>query len=153
MPLAPFTDDEVYLWAFDQIVPELVDSFEPDILVTQLGTDSHYLDPLTQLSLTTEGYSGVVSRVQQMAPKWVALGGGGYEASVVIRCWTLAYGIMMGRDWPDEIPADYRELYGLKRLRDVEKPRLDSRIKARARRFAEESVEQVKRLVFPLHGL
>jgi acetoin utilization protein AcuC len=153
MPLAPFTDDEVYLWAFDQIVPELVDSFEPDILVTQLGTDSHYLDPLTQLSLTTEGYSGLVSRVRQMAPRWVALGGGGYEASVVIRCWTLAYGIMMGRDWPDEIPPDYQELYGLKKLRDTEKPHLDSRIRDRVRRFAEESVAGVRRLVFSYHGL
>jgi len=86
-----------YLWAFDQIVPGLVDSFEPDILVTQLGTDSHYLDRMTQLSLTTDGYSGLVSRMKRMAPKWVALGGGGYEASVVIRCWTLAYGIMIGR--------------------------------------------------------
>ena len=153
IPLAPFSDDEVHLWAFDQIVPRLVDSFEPDILVTQLGTDSHYLDPLTQLGLTTEGYSGLVGRMRQMAPKWVALGGGGYEASVVIRCWTLAYGIMMGRDWPDEIPPDYQELYGLKKLRDAEKPHLDSRIRDRARRFAEESVAGVKGLIFPHHGL
>jgi len=35
---------------------------------------------------------------------------------------------MMGRDWPDEIPSDYQELHGLKKLRDMEKPHLDSRI-------------------------
>ncbi|MCJ7521019.1 MAG: acetoin utilization protein AcuC [Dehalococcoidia bacterium] len=153
VPLAPFTDDEVYLWAFDQIVPRLVDSFEPDILVTQLGPDSHYLDRLTQLSLTTEGYSGLVSRMRQMAPKWVALGGGGYEVGVVIRCWALAYGIMIGRDWPDEIPPDYQELYGLKILRDGEKPHIDSQVRDRARSFAGESVEGVKRLIYPHHGL
>jgi len=153
IPLAPFTDDEVYLWAFDQIVPGLVEKFEPDILVTQLGTDSHYLDRMTQLSLTTDGYSGLVSRMKRMAPKWVALGGGGYEASVVIRSWTLAYGIMIGRDWSDEIPVDYQELYGLKRLRDSEEPRIDGQLRERARRFAEASVEGVKRLVYPHHGL
>ena len=65
----------------------------------------------------------------------------------------MAYGIMMGRDWPDEIPSDYQELYGLKKLRDMEKPHLDSRIRDRVRRFAEESVAGVRRLVFSYHGL
>jgi acetoin utilization protein AcuC len=153
VPLAPFTTDEIYLWAFDQIVPGLVNSFGPDILVTQLGTDSHYLDRMTQLSLTTEGYSGLVSRMGTMAPNGGALGGGGYEVSVVIRCWTLAYGIMIGRDWPDKIPSDYQELYGIKKLRDSEKPHVDKQVMERAKRFAEESVEGVKRLVYPRHGL
>ena len=153
IPLAPYTDDEVYLWAFDQVVPVLVGSFNPDIVFTQLGCDTHYLDPMTQLNLTTEGYEGVLRRLRQLAPRWVAVGGGGYEMSVVARCWTLAYGIMIDREWPDEIPKRYQELYGLKRLRDAEKPRLDSRVRKEAHRFAEESVAGVKRLVFPYHRL
>jgi len=153
IPLAPYTDDETYLWAFDQAVPKLVERFGPDVLVTQLGCDTHYLDPLTQFSLTTQGYTGLVERMRRMAPKWLALGGGGYEPGVVVRCWTLAYGTMMGREWPDEIPSDFQERYGLKRLRDDEKPQVDARLKERARRFAEESVADVKRLVFPHHGL
>jgi acetoin utilization protein AcuC len=153
IPLAPYTDDEVYLWAFDQVVPALVGSFKPDIVFTQLGCDTHYLDPMTQLNLTTEGYERVVKRLRQLAPRWVAVGGGGYEMSVVARCWTLAYGIMIDCEWPDRIPRSYQELYGIKKLRDTEKPRLDSRIKQQARRFAEESVAGVKRLVFPYHGL
>ncbi|MDG7042375.1 MAG: acetoin utilization protein AcuC [Nitrososphaerota archaeon] len=153
IPLAPYTDDGIYLWAFDQVVPALVGSFKPDIVFTQLGCDTHYLDPMTQLNLTTEGYEGVIRRLRQLAPKWVAVGGGGYEMSVVARCWTLAYGIMIDREWPDRIPRSYQELYGIKRLRDNAKPRLDSRIKQQARRFAEESVAQVKKLVFPYHRL
>jgi acetoin utilization protein AcuC len=153
IPLAPYTDDEVYLWAFDQVVPALVGNFKPDIVFTQLGCDTHYLDPMTQLNLTTEGYEEVVKRLRRLAPKWVAVGGGGYEMSVVARCWTLAYGIMIDHEWPDRIPRSYQELYGIKRLRDTEKPRLDSRIKQQARRFAEESVAEVKRLVFPHHRL
>jgi len=153
IPLAPFTDDEVYLWAYDQVVPGLLESFKPDILVTQLGSDTHHLDPLTQFSLTTRGYEGLISRMAQVAPGWLAMGGGGYEASVVVRCWTLAYGIMIGRHWPDEIPSGYRELYGIRKLRDAEKPSLDSRNRERARRFAGESVEDIKRLIFPRHGI
>ncbi len=153
IPLAPYTDDGIYLWAFDQVVPALVGSFKPDIVFTQLGCDTHYLDPMTQLNLTTGGYEGVIRRLRQLAPKWVAVGGGGYEMSVVARCWTLAYGIMTDREWPDRIPRSYQELYGIKRLRDNAKPRLDSRIKQQARRFAEETVAEVKKLVFPYHGL
>ncbi|MFC1848058.1 acetoin utilization protein AcuC [Chloroflexota bacterium] len=153
IPLAPFTDDEMYLWAFDRVVPGLVDRYEPDVIVTQLGTDTHHLDPMTQLSLTTEGYSELVKRMRRMSPRWVALGGGGYEMSVVVRCWALAYGIMTGRDWPDEIPQDYQELYGLKILRDKDAPHLDIRTRDSARRFAEESVRRVKELIFPRHGL
>ena len=153
VPLAPYTDNDIYLWTFDQLVPPLVGNFEPDVLVTQLGCDTHYLDPLTQLSLTTEGYVALVRRLSGMVPKWLALGGGGYEVSVVARCWTLAYGVMLGVDWPDEIPSGYQELYGLKRLRDTETPRLSDTARRRARRFAEETVAAVKRLVFPYHGL
>ena len=153
IPLAPYTDDEIYLWAFAQVVPALVGSFKPDIVFTQLGCDTHYLDPMTQLNLTTEGYEGVIKRLRQLAVKWVAVGGGGYEMSVVARCWTLAYGIMIDREWPDEIPRSYQELYGVKKLRDIEKPCLDSRSKQQARRFAEDSVAGVKKLVFSYHGL
>jgi acetoin utilization protein AcuC len=153
IPLAPYTDDEIYLWAFDEIVPILVERYKPDIVVTQLGCDTHHLDPMTQLSLTTGGYEGIMRRLRKLAPRWVAVGGGGYEVSVVARCWTLAYGIMIDCEWPDEIPGSYQELYGLKRLRDTEKPRLDNRVRQQARRFAEESVAMVKRLVFPRHGL
>jgi acetoin utilization protein AcuC len=153
LPLAPFTDDETYLWAFDQVVPPLVGKFAPDIVVTQLGTDSHYLDPLTQLSLTTKGYEELVARARRLAPAWLALGGGGYETSVVIRCWALAYGIMIGRDWPDAIPNDFQERYGVRKLRDDSRPRIKDSARERARRFAGESVAAVKRLVFPYHGL
>jgi acetoin utilization protein AcuC len=153
IPLAPYTDDEIYLWAFDEIVPRLVESYNPDIVVTQLGSDTHHLDPLTQLSLTTEGYEGVIRRLRKLAPRWLAVGGGGYEVSVVARCWTLAYGAMIDRELPDKIPRSFQELYGLKRLRDTEKPCLDTKVRQQARRFAEESVATVKRLVFPYHGL
>jgi len=153
VPLAPYTDDEVFLHAFDEVVEPLVNAFYPDILVTQLGCDTHYHDLLTQLSLTAEGYAGAIRRMRGLARKWVAVGGGGYEASVVARLWTLAYGIMMGHEWPDEIPRDFRDRYGLKTLSDADVPRLDAEAKRRARRFAERSVAEVKRLVFPRHGL
>lgn len=153
IPLAPYTDDEIYLWAFDQIVPEIINRYRPDVVVTQLGADSHYIDPLTQLCLTTAGYSDVVDRIRKISTKWIALGGGGYEISVVVRFWTLAYGKMIGIDWPNQIPVKFQERYGITYLRDNEQPRIKKGLKDQARRFAEDSVSEIKRLIYPFHGL
>ena len=153
LPFFPKTDDEIYLWAFREIVPPLIKAFKPDVLVTQLGCDAHYLDPLTDLMLTTDGYTELVKELSLLSPKWLALGGGGYDMSGVVRLWTLAYGVMVGRDWPDEIPEDFRKLYGIKKLRDTEKPQIDLDMLLMARQIARQNVNAIKRSVFPFHGL
>jgi acetoin utilization protein AcuC len=146
LPLYPYTDDDVYLWAFQEVVPPLIEKFSPDIVVSQLGVDTHYRDPLTHLCLTTRGYVSVVKIIKELAPRWLALGGGGYNLDVVARSWTLAYGVMSGQDFPDELPPDYAEKYGEGKLRDYEKPRIESGLKERARRYAEEGIEALRRI-------
>ena len=153
IPLAAYTDDDTYLWTFREVVPPLVERFSPDVIVTQLGCDSHYLDPLTHLSLTTQGYTAVVKEMRALSRPWLAIGGGGYDVSVAARSWTLAYGIMMDTDWSNDIPADYQELYGIKQLRDVEGPNLNTAARTHARHFAQKGVEEIKRLVFPYHKI
>jgi hypothetical protein len=59
---------------------------------------------------------------------------------------------MAGVEVPDQVPEAFRERYGIARLRDEERPPDPSRLRF-ARRYAEASVAQVKRLLFPLHGL
>ena len=103
-PFPPYTDDEPYLEAFGALVPPLVRRFAPDVLVSQLGCDTHWRDPLTHMNLTTHGYEAVVRQLRPLAPCWLALGGGGYDLGVVPRAWTLAYGAMIGREFPDELP-------------------------------------------------
>ena len=153
LPLHPYTTDELYLWAFDEIVPPLLEAFKPDVLVTQLGIDTHFLDPITHLALTVQGFAQVVSRFPPLAPKWLALGGGGYDMGAVARAWTLAYGVMLGETWPDEIPPSYQQRYGLNWLRDREEQEVPQDMQMRVRQFAEKSVSDIQRLVFPVHGL
>jgi acetoin utilization protein AcuC len=153
IPLFPKTDDDIYLWAFRQIVPPLVKAFNPDVLVTQLGCDAYHVDPLTDLMLTTDGYTKLVKELGKLAPKWVALGGGGYDMDAVVRLWTLAYGIMLEREFPDEIPEDFQKKYGIKKLRDTDKPHIDEDMLKMARQFAKQGVDDIKRRVFSVHGL
>ncbi len=106
VPLAPSTDDEIYLWAFRSIVPPLVRAFQPDVLVTQQGIDTHTDDPITHLALTSRGHTAAVSELKALSPgRWIALGGGGYDLSAVARCWALDYAVMLGADLPDDIPS------------------------------------------------
>src|SRR5665213_4226900 len=53
--LPPGTNDASWLRAFHAVVPPLLRSFSPEILVSQHGCDTHRLDPLAQLALTVDG--------------------------------------------------------------------------------------------------
>jgi len=100
VPMHPGTDDGVFLEGFHAVVPRLLESFRPDVVVTQLGVDTFWNDPLADLELTTNGFCEVVSFMVQNAPAWVALGGGGYSVANVARAWSLAWAIMNDAQLP-----------------------------------------------------
>ncbi|MBI5585450.1 MAG: acetoin utilization protein AcuC [Deltaproteobacteria bacterium] len=111
VPLHPWTDDAIFSWAFDQIVPSLLQVFRPDVIVTQLGVDTFYNDPLANLSLTSKSFCHAVRFFKGLKIPWVALGGGGYHLVNVARAWTLAWSIMLGRELGQEkLPPDFQEL-------------------------------------------
>jgi acetoin utilization protein AcuC len=145
VPLPPHIEDEDYLWAFQQIVPPLVRRFEPDVLVSQLGVDTHYDDPLTHIALTTHGHQALFQVLADLAPaRWLACGGGGYNLDVVPRSWTLAFGVMSGQTFPDELPEAYRAQYGGRWLHDHQRPVIPEEVRARVRRRVEETVDALK---------
>ena len=152
LPLFPYTDDEVFLEAFDAVVPPLIKAFAPDVLATQLGVDTHVSDPLAHLGLTTNGYVAAVERFAALGYPWLAFGGGGYDLDAVARSWTLAYGVMCGQAWPDELPEGAAEFLTSPALRDAPRE-VDEAVQARARRFTQDQVDELRRTVFPLHGI
>jgi acetoin utilization protein AcuC len=115
VPLPPFTGDGLWLEAFSEIVPPLVEACAPDVLVTQLGGDTHHHDPLAELHLTTGAYRRAAAILHDLAHRaasgrWVATGGGGYQwARVVPRAWTLYFAEMAGVAVADEIPPSWLE--------------------------------------------
>jgi acetoin utilization protein AcuC len=153
IPFPAYTDDEAYVWAFEEIVPPLIRGFKPDVVVTQLGVDSFYNDPLTNLHLTIHGYEKVLRRIKDLAPKWVALGGGGYDVSNVARAWAIAWAVMNGVELSDEFPESYLkkatklEIYE-KTLRSGPKS-ASSRESKDIRMEVERIVNYLKKTVFP----
>ena len=161
VPLPPFTDDEGWLRAFSEVVPPLVESFAPDVLVTQLGCDSHHLDPLASLSLTTTAYRRTAAALHDLAHrsaggKWLATGGGGYQWAVVVpRAWTLYFAEMAGAELPDELPPAWTERAAEQAgqavpTRLTEAPVVDPRGDAGAVAAA---IDAVRGRIFPYHGL
>ncbi len=113
VPLPPETGDEGWLAAFEEVVPPLVEAFAPEILVTQLGCDTHHLDPLARLHLTTAAYRRAAAVLHELAHiaaggRWLATGGGGYQwARVVPRAWTTYFAEMTGVELADDLPAGW----------------------------------------------
>jgi acetoin utilization protein AcuC len=104
------TGDEAWLRAFDAVVPPLLRAFEPEVLVTQHGCDTHALDPLAHLLLTVDGQRAAAERLHRLAHevasgRWIALGGGGYEVvDVVPRAWTHLLAEAAGHPIPPDSP-------------------------------------------------
>jgi acetoin utilization protein AcuC len=118
VPLPANTGDGAWLDALTTIVPRAVADFAPDVLVTQLGCDTHVTDPLAQLRLTTHSYREAARVLHDTAHdsaggRWVATGGGGYRwAHVVPRAWTLYFAEMAhaADDLPDALPESWIEV-------------------------------------------
>ncbi|MEJ7820233.1 MAG: acetoin utilization protein AcuC [Rubrobacteraceae bacterium] len=163
VPLEPFTDDASWLECFDEVVPEALRSFGPDIILSQNGCDGHRLDPLTHLAATTRLYEEIPRRVHGLAHelcggKWVATGGGGYDIQrVVPRAWTALWAVVSHKELPEKVPEAWLERWSPKS--PIALPRLmrddpadypagprAPEIKERNRR----AVEEVRRSVLPL---
>ena len=165
LPLHPGTTGPVWLDAFDAVVDPLIRAFQPDILVTQLGCDTHATDPLAHLSLTVDDMAATYARLHHLAHdvcegRWLATGGGGYQlAEVVPRAWTLAFAEMTGRPLPVETPMGWREVVGEKL--GVRAPtsftddpvQLSTHLLEQARAGAAESVAAWRELILPRHGV
>jgi len=157
LPLNPYTDDAVYLEAFDAVVPPVLRAFSPDVVVAQLGIDGHRTDPLTHLALSVDGFAEAVRRIVGLAPRLVALGGGGYDLSNVARAWTAAWAIMNGVTLPPELPPGFvvdaaPYLHGRRTLWDPPAV-LPLEAVRPAREFAERQIAELRRRVFPLLGV
>lgn len=161
IPLPPFTSDDQWLKAFEQTVPELLEGFRPEVLVTQLGCDTHHTDPLTNLGLTTGAFVRTAKLLHELAHrtaagKWLATGGGGYQwASVVPRAWTIYFAEMAGFDLPDAVPQEWWEqataISGHEIPKTLSEPASEDSPVGDPE--IDRLINQVRESVFPLHGL
>lgn len=166
--LPPGTRDAQWLRAFHAVVPPLLRSFRPQLLVTQCGVDTHIEDPLADLALSVDGHRAAYRALRELAAeltdgRWLALGGGGYQLfRVVPRAWTHLLATVLDRDVDPATPlpagwvAHAARLAGRHPLPrtmgdggDVEFERWSGE----GGTGIDAAIVATRRVVFPLHGL
>ena len=106
LPLPRGSHDGDYAHIRDRLVVPLVARMAPDAIVLQCGADPIEEDPLSRLATSNRMHEGVVRALLPLAPRVVALGGGGYNPWSVGRCWTLIWAALSGADVPDRLPPE-----------------------------------------------
>ncbi|MHA2076827.1 MAG: acetoin utilization protein AcuC [Candidatus Thorarchaeota archaeon] len=165
IPVIPGAGTPELIRVFEDIVVPMFESFKPDLLVTQLGVDGHFLDPLAQLTYTSHGFETVLKKLRDMSSKmceigWLAVGGGGYHPVNVARLWTLFLAVMLDEKVSTKVPSTFREVCSNMGYRDIPETMRDDDEVVQMYFSREEvsldldrSIRKVKELIFPYHGL
>lgn len=163
------TSDAAWLRAFHAVVPPLLQEFQPEILVTQQGCDTHALDPLANLMLSVDGQRAAYAALHELARqtaggRWVLLGGGGYElVQVVPRAWThlLAEAAGVPLDPTTPTPSAWRD-FVRERTGEVAPTKMtdgrDPEFTPFERGYdpddpADRAIQATRTAVFPCHGI
>lgn len=115
VPMAPYTRDASWLEAVYSILPDATARFQPDVIISNHGADTHLWDPITHLALTTRAFAKQANLVHRLAHqyaagRWLAVGSGGYEwRAVVPRSWAIIWAEMSDQILPEKMPAAWRE--------------------------------------------
>jgi acetoin utilization protein AcuC len=157
IPFRAGTDDAIYLSAFEALVPRLLTWYEPDIVIAQIGGDAHRDDHLAHLNLTSRGYSKVVSEINKLSPKILALGGGGYNIHKTAVLWTLAWSSLIGEKPEDKFTG---LVGGMMYGPETDAGNLEDRPciltgleKDLCWKQADQVVHYIKNTLFPIHGI
>lgn len=100
-----FNDDEFALVLHEVILPAAA-AFRPGAIVLQCGADAVAEDPLSRLSLSNNAHWQTVTRLRNLAPRLLVLGGGGYNPWSVGRLWTGVWATLNGHAIPDHLPPE-----------------------------------------------
>ncbi|MHA2232062.1 MAG: acetoin utilization protein AcuC [Candidatus Hodarchaeales archaeon] len=118
LPFYPSTRDSAYLESFKKIVPPLWEAFNPELVIWECGTDTHFADPIGELLLQTISFASLGQRVRELSeelPKGLVLAaGGGYNPEATARCWTVLLAGLLGVTLPEVCPTEWNEFVKLR---------------------------------------
>jgi acetoin utilization deacetylase AcuC-like enzyme len=78
--MPPGSGDAEYMFAFDEVVVPLIESFSPGFIICSCGFDAYYKEKNVGLNLTSEGFHGMTSKVRSVHNgNFVLLMEGGYH--------------------------------------------------------------------------
>ncbi|MHA1770313.1 MAG: histone deacetylase family protein [Candidatus Thorarchaeota archaeon] len=140
VPIPMDSGDAVYTYAFDEIVPPLATSFNPEFILYLPGFDSHYLDPLAHTVTTTALVKYTTEFMHRFSHSCCngrlgLMAGGGYHDDALNWGVATAMAVLTGHPYhaPEEKPP----------IEDDEETWSE----------ITSTIERIKELVFPVHNL
>jgi acetoin utilization protein AcuC len=101
LPVPQGLNDSEHRVLMERAVLPLIRAFQPQAILLQSGADSLEEDPLAKLSLSNNAYWAVVRALRDIAPRFVVVGGGGYNPYTVARCWAGIWATLNDIPIPD----------------------------------------------------
>jgi len=157
IPFVVGTYDEAYLNAYNSLAVPLIEVFDPDVIVFELGADALAGDPLANLRLTNNAYVEIIKSILSFEKPVLMTGGGGYHILNTIRAWALAWTVLCGEDNQSDVNlgtggvmlenADWQG-----GLRDRELP-VNSQQRQIVEPAVQATIEAIKKNIFSIHGL
>ena len=138
VPLVVGTYDQAYMKAFKAVALPLIEAYNPDVIVFELGADALAGDPLANLYLTNNTYADIVNSLLSFDKPILTTGGGGYDVDNTVRAWALAFSIFAAGT--DNYLRDGK-LAVSDQQRDMVLPQVEA------------TIEKVKANIFSIHGL
>lgn len=83
IPLPAGTADNSYLHALDELIVPIIKEHDPDLLILSAGYDSHYMDPLGSLRLSTKSYNEIGNSLAILPGSTIFTLEGGYDLSAL----------------------------------------------------------------------
>lgn len=105
LPVSRKFNDTEMAFVRDALILPRIEAFKPEVIVFLPGADAVEEDPLAHLSLSNNTHWDMLRALLGLGvPRFLMLGGGGYNPWSVGRLWTGLWGILNGHDIPDVLP-------------------------------------------------
>lgn len=116
LPLPPGAGDETFRPLFRRIVPQMIRSYRPDLIVLQCGIDGHAGDLLGHLRYTPHSYYEAITTLQALADevaggRLLVTGGGGYTAANVALVLAGVGASLAGASGDPPVPGELPEAW------------------------------------------
>ncbi|WP_050603431.1 acetoin utilization protein AcuC [Ruegeria sp. 6PALISEP08] len=106
LPVDRNLNDDEFRMILEQLILPATEVFKPQAIVLQCGADAVAEDPLSRLALSNNAHWHAVASLRDMAPRFLVLGGGGYNPWSVARLWSGVWATLNGYDVPEVLSAE-----------------------------------------------